>query len=406
MFSANENLMLRQHKRRIVTTIESMIPNNDEILDLGTTVMVMEVKCNTPGCVPIETAIIIVFPPSPDKQLIPGLPESQSKPNSKTGSNYKTKILKPMKDVTELDIKECLPPSFIGGLRTMERLCLNARDIMISQITQLFGPTIKASNGGSTSISAGSFAKQEQEEEDDPAAVNDRKLMAQYLQQCLQDYIDNGCLPPEFGKPFPLSAAKETKGSKSMDQADKDGGGGGGVNDTAVAETNATTATSPTTTETTTGTTKAVPSQGNFVIQRKVDDVSNSNKKEESIRNGAASKGLTSVITFTGATATATTAAAAAAESSSSTSEVTTGPSTTIGSGSGSTVLSSIRATQTQNATTKAIVSAATTNIHGGSNNISQLFNREHAPGIRQPGCPCCDPDNPDNVLDKMMTMM
>ena len=191
-----------------------------------------------------------------------------------------------------------------------------------------------------------------------------------------------------------------------MDQADKDGGGGGGVNDTAVAETNATTATSPTTTETTTGTTKAVPSQGNFVIQRKVDDVSNSNKKEESIRNGAASKGLTSVITFTGATATATTAAAAAAESSSSTSEVKTGPTTTIGSGSGSTVLSSIRATQTQNATTKAIVSAATTNIHGGSNNISQLFNREHAPGIRQPGCPCCDPDNPDNVLDKMMTMM
>ena len=204
MFSANENLMLRQHKRRIVTTIESMIPNNDEILDLGTTVMVMEVKCNTPGCVPIETAIIIVFPPSPDKQLIPGLPESQSKVGSKTGSNYKTKILKPMKDVTELDIKECLPPSFIGGLRTMERLCLNARDIMISQITQLFGPTIKASNGGSTSISAGSFAKKEQEEEDDPAAVNDRKLMAQYLQQCLQDYIDNGCLPPEFGKPFPL----------------------------------------------------------------------------------------------------------------------------------------------------------------------------------------------------------
>ena len=137
------------------------------------------------------------------------------------------------------------------------------------------------------------------------------------------------------------------------------------------------------------------------MIQRKVDDVSNSNKKEESIRNGAASKGLTSVITFTGATATATTAAAAAAESSSSTSEVTTGPTTTIGSGSGSTVLSSIRATQTQNATRKAIVSASV-----GGSSISQLFNREHAPGIRQPGCPCCDPDNPDNVLDKMMTMM
>lgn len=47
MFSANENLMLRQHKRRIVDRIEKMMP--EEALDMGTTVMVMQVACKAPG---------------------------------------------------------------------------------------------------------------------------------------------------------------------------------------------------------------------------------------------------------------------------------------------------------------------------------------------------------------------
>ncbi len=74
MFSANENLMLRQHKRRIVDRIEKTMP--EEALDMGTTVMVMQVSCKDPGCVPLETAIIIVFPKIGDQELVPGLPES------------------------------------------------------------------------------------------------------------------------------------------------------------------------------------------------------------------------------------------------------------------------------------------------------------------------------------------
>lgn len=34
---------------------------------------------------------------------------------------------------------------------------------------------------------------------------------------------------------------------------------------------------------------------------------------------------------------------------------------------------------------------------------IRRLGEREHAPGVRSPGCPCCDPDNVSNVLEGMM---
>ncbi|EJK58227.1 hypothetical protein THAOC_21667, partial [Thalassiosira oceanica] len=54
MFSANENIALRQHKRRVTEYVESTIP--EEALDKGTTVMVMQVTCRQPGCVPLETA--------------------------------------------------------------------------------------------------------------------------------------------------------------------------------------------------------------------------------------------------------------------------------------------------------------------------------------------------------------
>jgi hypothetical protein len=161
MFSANENLVLRQHKRRIVNRIEQCIPK--EAIDLGTSVMVMQVSCKAPGCVPLETAIIIIFPKS-STELVPGLPESRN------GGSYKTKILKPMADVTEDDILDSLPPAFIGGKRTMEKLCVYARDVMIGQITQLFG------------------GDEEQDDNDNnDSTLKDREAMALYLQKCLQD---------------------------------------------------------------------------------------------------------------------------------------------------------------------------------------------------------------------------
>lgn len=65
MFTANENILLRQHKRRVIEYVESTIP--EDALDLGTTVMAMQVSCRQPGCVPLETAITIVFPKPPRK---------------------------------------------------------------------------------------------------------------------------------------------------------------------------------------------------------------------------------------------------------------------------------------------------------------------------------------------------
>ena len=34
---------------------------------------------------------------------------------------------------------------------------------------------------------------------------------------------------------------------------------------------------------------------------------------------------------------------------------------------------------------------------------IRRLADKEHAPGIRSPGCPCCDPDNVQNIVDDIM---
>lgn len=172
--------------------------------------MAMQVSCKAPGCVPLETAIVIVFPKS-ETELLKDLPQS-------AGGSYKTKILKPMSQVTKDDVLEALPPSFMGGRRSMEKLCLQARDVMLGQITQLFG------------------------DDDLPG----RTLMAEYLRESLQTYIDGGCVPPEWGEEFPTAEdiAKEA------------------AEDT----------TSPTPTKVETPTARAFASQGNVVIQRPTND--------------------------------------------------------------------------------------------------------------------------------------
>lgn len=88
-----------------------------------------------------------------------------------------------MADVTEDDILDNLPPQFEGGRRTMEKVCLYARDVMFAQITQLFGD-------GS------------EDDKDGGSALKDRTAMALYLKACLDDYIAGGCKPPEFGEPM------------------------------------------------------------------------------------------------------------------------------------------------------------------------------------------------------------
>jgi hypothetical protein len=115
MFSANENLLLRQHKRRVVSLVEACIPA--EALDL-VNVMVMQVACTDVGCVPLETVMILVFDKIPDKTepehyqaVLPPLAESR-------GGSYKTKILKPLAEVTADDVTLALPPCFVGGRKT------------------------------------------------------------------------------------------------------------------------------------------------------------------------------------------------------------------------------------------------------------------------------------------------
>ena len=47
MFSANENIALRQHKRRVIEYVEECIP--EDVLDSGATAMAMQVACQAPG---------------------------------------------------------------------------------------------------------------------------------------------------------------------------------------------------------------------------------------------------------------------------------------------------------------------------------------------------------------------
>jgi hypothetical protein len=305
MFSANENIQLRLFKRRIVGYIEECIP--EDALDLGVNVMVMQVSCKDPGCVPLETAIVIVFPSS-TVELLPGLPESQ-------GGSYKAKILKPMSAVTQEDILAALPPAFPGGLRSVEKLCLQGRDVMLAQITQLFG------------------------DEDEEG----RRLMTQYLQTSLQEYLDRGCTPPEWGEPFgPVpqkeenTGAAEITGSSNADEGTKAG----------------------TTNNVLFGGTK------NIVIRRVLDD-------EEQIREHLV------------------------VDSAKSTNVQTTN-------NNDEARISTVTTTHKE----KSLVNSVTQRRKqqaSGSSALARLAQREHAPGMRQRGCPCCDPDNPANVVDRLL---
>jgi hypothetical protein len=204
MFSANENILQRQHKKRVVEYVESTIPEN--VLDLGVNVMAMQVNCTAPGCVPIETAVIIIFPKLNDKkELLPGLPESA------IGGSYKTKILKPLAEVTKEDVLDALPPAFMGGTKSIEKLCYQIRDNLFAQITQLFDDnnnivSIGGANESTTIAEDGNGASMV------TGGQHPRLLVAKYIQECLQQYINHNCIPPEFGQPYPDDVNSDTTG--------------------------------------------------------------------------------------------------------------------------------------------------------------------------------------------------
>ena len=303
MFSANENIQLRQYKRRVVDYVESTIP--ETVMDLGVNVMAMQVNCTAPGCVPIETAIVVVFPASAT-ELLPGLPES-------AGGSYKTKVLKPLAAVERDDVLQALPPAFAGGQRTMERLCRQARDVMLGQITQLFGDT----------------------------DLSGRTLMAEYLQSSLQEYVERGCEPPEWGAPFPAVTPNREETTTASSETDL-------------------------------STTSSFPiGKGNVVIQRPVDDEEGTSANTIAVTNASSFVNSSSSLR----------------SPSDNVSSATAKPN------SGS--VNSVTKRRQQQAATRA--------LRNNTSLLSQLSSREHAPGIRRPGCPCCDPDNLSTVVNQML---
>lgn len=291
MFSANENIQLRQAKKNVVAMIEATIP--PLVLDEGVNVMVMQVACNQQGCVPLETAIVIIFPDC-GRELLPHLPASH-------GGTFKTKILKPLSAVTKDDILDALPGAFLGGRRTMESLCLKTRDGLLAQMAQLF-------------------------DDDDREG---RRLMAQYLQQSLQEYIDRDCVAPPWGESY-----EDESIGRSVSTS---------IN--------------------------PLPTSGNIVIRRKLDD-----EEEAQVSTSGSSSGLP------------TEAAGRVVESRASPSSATIS-------------VNSVQRRRQQQA-----VSAQLAGINSHSI-LTRLSEREHAPGVRQPGCPCCDPDHPSNIVDRMMLL-
>jgi len=302
MFSANDNIRLRQHKRRVVEFVESTIP--DTALDLGTSVMVMEVKCRTPGCVPIETAIAIVFPRNCEGELIPGVKESG------LGTTYKTKILLPLASVTKDDVLDALPPAFEGGKLTWESTCLNARDFVLGRI------------GGMIGI------------DESAVVVEERRTLALYLQQCLEDYIKNDCVAPELGKPFPDKAPEQQIDEKKNVE----------LEGSEVAKTNGVDILQG-----------SIKGDGNFVIRRtlEVDDLKKNLPSLQSTKIGTS---LQSSYTKIG---------------------------------------NSRRRQHSMESSLQLPTSSDAM--------IRRLADREHTPGVRSIGCPCCDPDNMMNIVDEQM---
>jgi hypothetical protein len=368
MFSANENLILRQSKKRVVAWVEECIP--EAALDAGVNVMVMQVSCKAPGCVPLETAIIIVFPSS-ESELLPGLKES-------AGGSYKTKILLPLNEVTKADVLEALPPAFPGGLRTMEKLCVSARDLMLAKITQIFG------------------------DENDESSVENRKLMTLYLQSSLEEYMNLGCVAPEWGKPFPTVAAPVDSGSADAGPEDvtdersesrsKQRESSNSVSapplDSSVEQTVRQIPFPPTVPGTfpKLSIDDLAQPRRNIMIRRPTDDdedtvsvatarLSNSGQNESNSQSVSAS--ISNRLS----------------EQPSSSPDVSRRvPS-----------VNSRAALRQQQAASLELNRAAAT--ASSSHLLSRLVEREHAPGIRQAGCPCCEPDHPSNVVDKMMLL-
>ena len=101
-----------------------------------------------------------------------------------------------------------------------------------------------------------------------------RKLMTEYLQQCLKEYAERDYTPPEWGEPFaPLEEGKKGSSNtgKAMAETDCDA-----ISDKKTTDDNDTAIQQSPVTATKTGV--VVAKTGNFVFKRPVDSVDEKNK--------------------------------------------------------------------------------------------------------------------------------
>lgn len=318
--------------------------------------MVMQKTCNIPGCVPLETAIAIVFPRpfssskaaaanKEIKPLIPDLPES-------AGGTYKTNILKPLSEVVQDDILDALPPE-LGGRRDPVKRAFQVRDEMFGRMQQ----TVQDKEG--------------------------LEILAEFLIASLKEYVGNGCVAPELGMPFENfgTAAEEANDGNKISATNNtvqvnetspsplrlEGNGVGN------APIEATSAPKPVV-DLTNG-------KGNFVFTRVIDN-------DELVVNTVGATANDSKVSTQINTSTAT---------NSTTSDISKQHRNSI-------IPSASKGLDSKMAWRK---QQEMSNIgkNSSSSIIQQIYEREHAPGIRRAGCPCCDPDDPSNALDEMMLL-
>jgi hypothetical protein len=273
----------------------------------------------------LETVLLILFPKS-DAELLEGIAES------KDGGTLKAKVLLPMADITKQDVVEALPPPL--GTRSMEKLCFQARDFVLAHIAQLVG------------------------EEDEEG----RRLMADYLISCLEEYKQRHCVAPEYGMPFHNTDNELEKETTTDEEA----------------------TITPNKPEETPEDQKPTVPAGNFVFRRNEDDGDGS-LNISAMNNTKMANGSLMM---------------ASADTNGNDVVKTNEKSRAGGTESTTTTISTTMDWRRRQTVERNMNSSFSQSI------ISRLEQRQHhAPGVRRAACPCCDPDNVQNYVDSIMML-
>lgn len=493
------------YEKQIIRMIKQCIP--DYIMEWGTSIVVRQVACQAPGCVPLETIIWIIFP----KQLLQQSSFLTSNSNnnnilikefvhklkvkntsrrdssnrsSSVGENddiddndyddsdydgcgtYQTKIYKPMSDIQQNDVYDALPSSpFIGGKYHKENVYYRIRDTMFGALIQqnqqpqlVFNNNKKNTNNDNindndTKNNNDIKYNKDNENDNNDNDIESKILVAQYLQQCLQDYIDRKCIPPELGKPYPddqqqqqveeaenqdiqqdttktsmiaLPAVTASLSSSSpsdqlslfMSRQEKQNDD---YNNNNSSDSNHTTSNDKKIMSTT-----KIPKIGNIVIRRPldIDNDINSNYYASSLsRNNSNENQQHRSYPSLGVISNRKEQQHVEEKDARGERHHTDNGGTTEKQQPTATIITTTTTSVQQQQVTSRLASssssssyyrgASSSSYHTNNTNNSQMLlsrlmaqsERQGAPGIRRPSCPCCDPDNPSHIVDQMMMM-